>query len=452
MATGKVTKRSVEGVVPPSPGKRAYLWDETLKGFGVMITDRAVRSYIIQYRMGGRGTQTRRVTIGKHGSPWTAERARDRAAELLEQVRRKVDPFEAQRALIADSVATKDAQEAERKTATKLAFSAFADQFVERYAKAKQPKTWRDTDSVIRRDLKPFFGEKSLTTIGPRDIVELLDQVGERGESASLKAYKALRGVLSYASDRHLLSASPMIGMKPPASVAKRERSLTDDELRLVWLAAGSLGYPFGPLLRLLILTGQRLREVAELPWAELEVGKRQWMLPGTRTKNERTTLVPLSDPALAIITELPRIRSDGGKGNAVLAFTTTGDTPVSGFSKIKARLDATMLQIARKEAADAGADEEAVESLAIEDWRLHDLRRTLASGCQRLGIKLEVSEAILNHASGTRSGIAGVYHVYKYEDEKRAALDAWARYVMSIAAGAASDDNVVSIAKVGRA
>ncbi|MDE0880907.1 MAG: site-specific integrase, partial [Sphingomonas bacterium] len=220
------------------------------------------------------------------------------------------------------------------------------------------------------------------------------------------------------------------------------------NELRLVWLAAGSLGYPFGPLIRLLILTGQRLREVAELPWAELNLPERKWLLPANRTKNGVATLVPLSDPAMSIVTDLPRIKSDAGKGKPLIAFTTTGDTPVSGFSKIKGRLDATMLEIARKEARDAGADDDAVAALAIEHWQFHDLRRTLASGCQRLGVKLEVSEAILNHVSGTKSGIAGVYHVYKYEDEKRSALDAWARIVNN-AVSSADSDNVFRLSAV---
>lgn len=160
MATGKITKEAVEAVPIPTPGKREHLWDDTLKGFGVMVTDRGVRSYLVQYRIGGRGSPTRRVTIGKHGSPWTAKRARDRAAELLEQVRRKVDPFDAERERLEAERARKAAVAAESQAATRLAFSVFADRFVEKYAKVKQPKTWRDTESVVRRDLKPYFLNK----------------------------------------------------------------------------------------------------------------------------------------------------------------------------------------------------------------------------------------------------------------------------------------------------
>jgi integrase len=127
----------------------------------------------------------------------------------------------------------------------------------------------------------------------------------------------------------------------------------------------------------------------------------------------------------MSIISDLPVIENEKR-----YVFTTTNNSPVSGFSKIKRRLDTAMLSIMRGEAKKAGAGEKEIEALKLEPWRFHDLRRTLASGCQRLGVRLEVSEAILNHTSGTRSGIAGVYHVYKFEEEKRAALEAWGDYV----------------------
>lgn len=439
MATGKITKRSVEAISLPPRGKRAHLWDDTLKGFGVMVTDRGVRSYLIQYRIGGRGAPTRRVTIGKHGSPWTAERARVRAAELLEQVRRKVDPFAAERERLAAERAALAAAEAESQAATKLAFSVFADRFVEKYAKVKQPKTWRDTESVIRRDLKPYFLNKPLPTILPADVTALLDVVQDRGDGAAIKAYKALRSVFGWAVEKHVIPASPMQNMKPPAAVEVRDRCLSEDELRLVWRASGGLGWPFGPIVRLLILTGQRLREVSEVRWSELDLDAALWTLPGTRTKNGETTLVPLSEPVLTILRELPRIKSSSG-----LAFTTTGETPVSGFSKIKARLDASMLDLqVREKEADRGGS-----SAAIEPWRFHDLRRTFASGCQRLGVKLEVTESLLNHVSGTRSGIIGVYQTYKYEAEKRDAMAAWGRHIASVVSNTRAKSNVIPLVR----
>lgn len=164
MATGRITKRAVDAISIPASGKRAYLWDETLKGFGVMVTDKGAKSYLIQYRIGGRGSPTRRVTIGRHGSPWTAERARDRAAELLEQVRRKVDPFEAEKdALRAAREESEAKAKAERELAV-LGFSNVADAYIEKVAK-KKLRRWREQEAIIDRDLKPAFEQSPLPAI-----------------------------------------------------------------------------------------------------------------------------------------------------------------------------------------------------------------------------------------------------------------------------------------------
>lgn len=146
LARGKITKRAVDAVVAPPQGSnaRTYLWDDEVKGFGLMVTDKGHRSYVLQYRIGGRSGQTRRVTIGKHGSPWTPDSARKRALELLEQIRRRIDPFDAERARMeAERERQRLAAEAEAVAST-LAFSVFADRFIDRYAKIEQSKTWRE--------------------------------------------------------------------------------------------------------------------------------------------------------------------------------------------------------------------------------------------------------------------------------------------------------------------
>ena len=409
-----------------------------------MATHNGAKSYLVQYRIGGRGSPTRRVTIGRHGSPWTPKTARDRAAELLEQVRRQIDPFDAAKAAIEADRAAKLKRADQAVVAERLGFSTFADRFVQNYGKVEQVRSWRETEGIIKRDLKPAFGDKPLTDITDSDIVELLDELRERGPSPALKAYKTLRLIFGYACDkerRHLPPAqSPMLGIKPPARMGKRERVLTDEELRLVWTAAGELGWPFGPLVRLLILTGQRRDEVAGMAWPEIDLAKAQWLLPASRSKNKLPNLVHLAAPALTAIKDLPVIKSD-----AKLLFTSTGETAVSGFSKVKARLDATMLAIMQKEAREVGATDEDVGALKVEPWTLHDLRRTLATGCQRLGFKTEIVEAVINHVSGTKAGIVGVYQTYRFEPEKRAALDAWGRHVTAIVKG--EQAKVVSIA-----
>jgi integrase len=201
--------------------------------------------------------------------------------------------------------------------------------------------------------------------------------------------------------------------------------------LRLVWQCAGALDHPFGPLVRLMILTGQRRQEVAGMRRSELDGDV--WVIPGARTKNGLEHGVPLSPAAAAIIGSLPEI----GRGGFVL--TTTGATPVSGFSRAKRRLDALMLADLRK------GDPEA----RLMPWTFHDLRRTMASGMARLNVPLPVIEKALNHASGSFAGIVGVYQRHDYLAEKRRAFETWANHVETLAHGRAA--NVLPLARAGR-
>ena len=443
MATGKITKDTVDAVPVPPTGKRNHLWDETLKGFGLMVTHNGVRSYLIQYRIGGRGNPTRRVTIGKHGSPWTPKTARDRAADLLHQVRCKVDPFDAEKDLISAAKQRKADQAAQKIIETKLAFDKIGRDYIDKRAKATI-KTWKEYESIFDRDLKPALGSSPITTISPADIVDLLDKVGERGPTASLRAYNVLRAIFSFAAEKHKryfkAANSPMLDISRPGTVVKRERHLSDYELRFVWQAAGGLGWPYCEIIRLLILTGQRLREVAHVPWPELDLTERTWIIPGSRTKNGEATLVPLNDGALKIYTETAKI-----KNKADLVFLSSSNTAITAFSKMKKRLDGMTLALMRKDAEEAGGDP---IDITMQDWRLHDLRRTATVGMQKLGIQREVIEEVLNHKTGSRDGIVGVYQVYRFQAEKAAALAAWDQRVTAIVDGKPMPSNVIEIAE----
>ena len=433
MATGKITKRSVESVVVPLTGKRAHLWDETLKGFGLMVTDHGVRSYIIQYRVWGRGSPTRRVTIGKHGSPWTAETARQRATELLEQVRRKVDPFDALHETKSQLERERVAREAAEAVKERLAFDAIAARYLASPS-AKKLRTWRDVKSVIDRDLLPVFNSTPLPDIGPADISDLLNTVAKRGDGPARAAYSAMSAVLRYATESEpryfKASDSPLRDVKAPAPSTKRQRLLSDVEIRLVWQSAGGLGWPFCDIVRLLLLTGQRLREVAEARWSEFDLAKGEWLIPGERTKNKLPMLVHLSMPALSILEALPHIAS-----KKQFLFTTTGETPVSGFSRGKSRLDAIM----NKALSDDGLE-------PLEEWRLHDLRRSMSTNCQRLGISPEVVDLMQNHVEGARSGTRGSYQLYKYADERKTGFNRWGVALIDIVQTKDEGANVVRL------
>ena len=419
MATGKITKRSVEAVPIPPNGKRAHLWDDTLKGFGVMVTDKGVRSYIIQYRLWGRVSPSRRVTIGKHGSPYTAEKARDRAAELLEQVRRKVDPFDA---LKAEQLAG-EKQKAEEKVLLairqRLAFSRIATRFVD--DAKKRLRTWREIESVINRDLLPAFGETPLPELSPAAISDMLEDVAQRGDGAARAAYRATSAVFKFASQREAkyfkASQSPMGDVPSPNKADNRQRLLSHPELRIIWQSAGGLGWPFCDIVRLLMLTGQRLREVAHATWTEFDLDKGEWLIPGERTKNKLPTVVFLSAQTLDILRALPVVPS---KKNYL--FTTTGETPVSGFSRCKSRLDAIIV----------GA-REAVDEEPLPEWWFHDLRRSMSTNCQRLGISPEVVDLMQNHVTGARSGTRGSYQLYKYAVERKVGFNKWGAALLRI-------------------
>lgn len=419
MPTGTIMKRSVDAL---KPGARdTFLWDGELRGFGVRVTPAGAKSYVYQYRMGGREARTRRFNIGRHGSPWTPDMARARAKELARDVDQGIDPI--------------DAERERRRQAVDLAFSSYLDLFVISYLKPNWVR-WSMVEGILKREALPVLARKPLPNITRSDINAVLDRLADRPAVRRL-AYATLRKMFRWALGRGDVEKNPLEGMEAPPAVPSRERVLSDGELVLIWNAAGKLGYPFQGFYRLLMLTGQRREEVAALDWCELDRGEMIWTLPGGRAKNGKTHIVPLSEMARDVLDQIAAADTWPRKG---LVFSTTGKSSISGFSKAKRQLDRNVLELAKVEAARQGDHD-----VEIEHWRVHDLRRTLASGCQRLGVRLEVVEAILNHVSGSKAGIVGVYQRYDYQDEKRSALEAWSIHVANLIRSAATE-NVVAL------
>jgi integrase len=429
MAVGRITKRSVEAIALPSIGKREFLWDDTLKGFGVMVTGNSVRSYVLQFRLGGRGHPTKRATIGQHGNPWTAERARERAADLLEDIRKGIDPVEAERQRA-------DKRQQQRKSDTRLAFSTYADTFTSKHAEARGLRSADDIKAVFRRDLKPKFLNMPISSITRADVRDCLDEISERSPSAANKAHKWLRKLLAWAIDRGDLTSSPMAEMPAPHKDGERKRVLRGQELRLVWSAAEAIGHPFGTMVKLLLLTGQRLREVAGMKWEELDLAAAEWMIPGERTKNGHDHLCPLNTTAAAIINA---IEPDAKKRKGHV-LTTNGRTAISGFSKAKIALDNEIAGLIAKDAVWRGGEPE-----PLAPWMYHDLRRSLATGCQALGFPIEHVEALLNHVSGRRGGIVRIYQRHEYREEKARAVAAWGAHVAALVGDGLESSSVVA-------
>lgn len=422
MPTTKLTQVAIERLRPPATGRVEY-FDTQLPAFGLRISATGRKSWIVMYRVGGKLV---RETLGPLTRIPKVEKARELARESMRQAQAGVHPVEARRAVEAAHPEARDT------------FAIVADLFVERYAKPNtRPITAAETERLIERELKPVWGSRQIRDIGKRDVIELLDRIVDRG--APIQANRTLahtRRLFNWAREREIIEVNPAAGLRMPSAEVERDRTLSDDEIRLFWLACGDIGWPFGPMFKLLLLTAQRRSEVAGLRWSELKLTEPEWIIPRERAKNDREHVVHLSDLAIKIIEDLPRFvwEPDGGEGKSItcdLVFTTTGESAASGFSKAKDRLHVRMVELLRNELGKDGDD----ERVAIGEWTLHDLRRTAATGMAKLNLAPHVVDRILNHVSGSIRGVAAVYNRHAYIEERRAALDAWSRYVDNLVA-----------------
>ena len=239
-------------------------------------------------------------------------------------------------------------------------------------------------------------------------------------EAAARLLFVDLRPFFKWALERELIEANPMLGMKPPAAAVKRDRVLEDHEIKAFWQAASDVSWPFASIYKLLLLTGARREEAAGMKWSELDLDTGVWMLPGERTKNSRDHRIPLSPQAVQLLDRLgiAAIKAGFGYEDTDLVFSTTGHSSPSGFSKAKKALDVRM---------------QAILGARFKDWRIHDLRRTCATGMENLGVDTRVVETALNHVSGTKAGIVGVYQRADHKDAVRAAFVAWDRKVAEL-------------------
>ena len=437
MPTGSITKRTVDALKPSD--QPIILWDDDVPGFGLKLTPAGRRAYVYQYRIGGRGGRTVRKTIGLHGA-WTPDQARDEAKRLRRETEAGIDPVQAARdAETERQAAAKLAADAER-AAQLLRIDALAPRFLSEHVKPESPRSYGYAERTLRLHIVPALGAIQLPALSRQDVRAMLKTIPATSEALRRNVFAVLRWLGTWATEEHDLPINPVAGIKAPPMPKARDRVLTDSELTLVWRAAGTESPTLRALHRLLLLTGQRREEVAALDWKELDRAAAEWRLPGARSKNAEGHTVPLSDLAIA---ELDALAGGERWPKRGLALTTTGTTPISGYSRAKRRLDNAMLDLARADATERGDNPDEQE---LAPWVLHDLRRTLATGLQRLGVRFEVTEAALNHVSGSKGGVAGVYQRHGWADEKRTALDAWARHVEQILSPSTDISNVVSI------
>lgn len=394
MPTSKLTNRMVEAAT--AGGRDAFFWDSELRGFGLKVTPSGSKIYLVQYRMGGRGSPTRRYTIGRHGT-WSPQTARDEAVRLLREAESGVDP--------------QSAAKAREYTEQDLAFDSYAERFLRDFGKRKwRPRTYSSAESNLRRWVIPVLRRKPLPSITRPDITSVFDKLPPGSPALPRNIFNLVRKLFSWSVERGDLNQSPLNGMPTPSAVTSRDRVLDDHELILVAAMAGDLNPPFGQFVRMLIATGQRRDEVSGMAWNELDQRTAEWRLPPARTKNNVKHLVPLNSIAMR---ELDALAGGERWPTNGYVFTTTGRSPVSGYSRMKRQLDALI------SLANGGRP--------IASWRLHDLRRTFATNMQRLDVRFEVTEALLNHISGSRAGVGGIYQRHDWGPEKADAVARWA-------------------------
>lgn len=406
MARGLTTK-GVEAA-KPDPVRRIEIPDPALSGLYLVVQPSGTKAWAARYRFAGKPAK---LTLGRWPGMGLAE-ARAAAGDVLDRVARGIDPA-------ADRRETKQRQE----LADRDKVSSLIAEYGKRHLSAI--KSGAHARQFLDRFVIPAWGERQIQEITRRDVIDLIDGIMDSGRGTTANRVLAhTRAFLNWAASRDVIAASPAAGVKPPAREVSRDRVLSDGEVSLFWKACGNIGQPWGPLGRFLLLTAQRLNEAAQI--TDGEIDGEVWRLPPGRVKNGRAHDVPLAPQALEVLASVKRLSDQQGRPCPFI-FTTNGRSAVSGFHKARATIAAEMERVANLDLPDGSP------SMVITPWGFHDLRRTAATGMARLGVAVRVTEAVLNHVSGTGAGIVGVYQRHDFADEKRAALNLWARHVASL-------------------
>jgi integrase len=389
----KLDAKTIAGLSLPAGKTDVIHFDDALSGFGYRLRqsgDVVRKSFVVQYRRAG---ATRRLLLGS-AEVLNADQARVAAKKVLAEIALGGDP---------------QAERATRRSADRFTLASVVEEYLAAKDGAVRPRTFTE----VRRYLAgPHFKPLHIMPIDQvarRDVAaRLLTITRERGAVAAARARSALSDLFAWAMGQGLVESNPVVGTNKPKTAPSRDRVLDDAELATVWNAAAD--DDFGRIVKLLILTAQRRTEVGRMTWREVDLDQGTWTIPAARTKNGREHTLPLPPLALDIIAGTPRMAGrDYLFGPRAAGFTS--------WNRPKQILDRRL------------GDH-------VEAWRLHDLRRSAATRVCDLGVAPHVVEQILNHHSGHRSGVAGIYNRSSYQREVRAALALWDDHIRSITEG----------------
>jgi integrase len=368
-----------------APSKRSEIPDAGVKGLYLVVQPSGVKSFAYRYRYRGK---TKKMTLGRFPKMSLSE-ARNAARDALHHVERGNNPQD-----------YKPAPEH---------FEAAFQEFLDRHI--SQNKSRYEVKRQFKHDLLPAFGKMPISEISKRDVIDLLDQVVDRGAKVMANRLLAtLRKFFFWAASRDLTSNNPCLNLKLPSKESSRERVLSSKEIKLLWAATERLATPrdkqraYERYFKFLLLSGQRRTEISQMRYEEIH--DEEWLIPKERSKNGKGHSVPLTPFMKAIIDDCAH--RDG------YVFSVGQKHPINNIGRATSRLKKIMLQLS----------DEPLQN----DWKPHDLRRTVASEMARLGVFQEVIERVQNRSDGKLRGVAGVYNRYDYASEKRSALEGWNR------------------------
>jgi integrase len=401
------TQTAVDGFRLPKGKTEHWEFDAKTTGLSVRLQGRR-KAYVVWLPAGPDGKR-RRLTLGDCAG-MKLEQARQQATTLVHRARAGDDPV-AERRAARDTAAAREADCLERLIAS----------YLERHGPSLRPRSFEECRRTLMVTWKPLHG-RSIHAIDRRTVAEHVEQIRrERGATAAARARSYLSAVYAWGMRAGLADSNPTIGTEAPAIPPSRARVLAPEELAVIWRACGD--DDFGRITKLLMISGQRRTEVAGGLWSEIDVAARLWVVPGARSKNRRPHEIPLCDAALAILPE----RRPGRE----LLFGR-GEQAFSGYSNAKAALDKRIAELNDK---------------PIKSWRLHDLRHSFVTHAAELGIEPHIVEACVNHQSGHKAGIAGLYNKAVYRQQKAAAFARFADWLMAVIEGREPANNVVAFA-----
>ena len=382
----KLTKSAIDAL--PTPAKEIVYWDSGCPGFGVKVTPKGRKVFIVLYRAGGAGSRLRKYTIGPYGRV-TLHQARAAALKIFAARTEGRDPAaekqQARRRLVADRV------------------EDLVELFITEHV--SKTRSAREISRLLRREVIPRWGMRSVHEIGKRQVIDLVSEVTARGApSAANKLLKVVKTFFGWCVGRAILDISPAKELAAPARETARDRVLDDDELARIIGAARQIGGPYGGIVELLALTGQRREEVAQLTWDEIDLASQTWTLPASRTKNGKPHIVHLSKEAIAVLMRMPKLGEFVFSLRARSHFRASARRSANSTQLSGVRIGGSMI-----------------------------LRRTCVSGMARLGVAPHVADKMLNHQRGTISGVAAVYQRHEFLAERNDALERWGAHIASL-------------------